>query len=426
MAYTFPKGFTWGASTASHQIEGNTTNDWSEWEKQNAERLAQAAPKKYEHTSPIWNQIKPEATSPANYITGQCDNSYNKTEEDIVLLKELGVTAYRFSIEWSRVEPAKGQFNEEALRHYEQFIDRLVQDGIEPWITILHRAIPLWVARQGGWANKQTVADFGEYTKMLVSRFHSKVDHWMPMNEPVLNIGGGFFSGQIPPGRKNPVAGLKAFSNMARAHNLAYSIIHHVIPGAQVGIPHAAVYSQSYKKQLFAKIVSKAFNYFGNWAFLNQIKNHLDFIGVQYYQTAVLRFKFGGQYGKLFERVDFGGGKNDMGWYIYPQGLHDFCKELWDRYGIPLVITENGIADRNDSQRAKFITDHISKMAEAMQSGITIRGYFHWSLIDNFEWAEGFWPSFGLASVDRKTFKRTLRPSAEVYKKIIKENSVGL
>src|SRR3989338_630106 len=162
---TFPKNFFWGAATASHQIEGGTTNDWSEWEKQNAQRLAVDIPKFFEKRSPVWEQVKAEATNPANYVSGVADDSYNKWREDIELLKQMGANAYRFSVEWSRVEPEDGQFDNAALEHYKEMIELLRQNNIEPFVTILHRTVPLWLAKQGGWANKKTMLDFTTYTK---------------------------------------------------------------------------------------------------------------------------------------------------------------------------------------------------------------------------------------------------------------------
>jgi len=422
MAYQFPKNFTWGVSTASHQIEGNTVNDWSEWEQQNAKRLAEEAPKAFGKTSPVWNEVKTDATNPANYISGVGDDSYNRIEEDIALLKELGVKAYRFSIEWSRIEPEKGKFDEVAIKHYVDFIGRLRQENIQPWVTTVHRTIPQWVAKQGGWANKDTVIDYGEYVKVLASHFQDHVQHWLPLNEPILNVGGGFFSGQIPPGRKNPIAGIKALRNMIQAHRLAHQIIHHIIPEAQVGVAHAAIYAEGHKNRWVNCLLVSLLHYVANWIFLDRVKNHLDFIGIQYYTRGVIGFGFARTFIPFVKTYPQSGPHSDMGQEIYSEGLYNFAKLVHRRYHKPIVVTENGVADRNDTHRANVIRSHIAQVARALQDGIDMRGYFHWSLLDNFEWDKGYWPRFGLVHVNRTTLQRTLRPSAEKYKEIIRQN----
>lgn len=415
----FTKNFFWGAATASHQIEGNTLNDWSVWEKENAQRLAKEAPQAFARRSPVWEEVKLEATSAENYISGSGDDSYNKWEEDVALLKELGVNAYRFSIEWSRVEPTEGQFNAAALKHYKQIIGALRANNIEPFVTILHRTLPVWVAGQGGWANAKTVQDFARYTNQLVKAFGNTVRHWIPLNEPVLNVGGGFVAGSIPPNRKNIVAGLRAYKHMIAAHNAAYAIIHQSIPGSNVGCAQAAVYAEAEGNRWYNQIVVNVIHYLANWKFLNGIQKHTDFIGIQYYTRGVIGFRKSKFLIPLPSEVRQPGPASDMGQETYPEGLYKYADMVWKRYGKPIIVTENGIADRNDSYRAQYITAHIAQVEKLLADGIDMRGYFYWSLLDNFEWDKGFWPKFGLASVDPTTKARTLRPSSKVYADII-------
>jgi len=410
----FPKNFVWGVATASHQIEGNTINDWIDWEKQNAARLAKDAPKTFAKTSPVWEQIKAEATDPANYISGRAANSYELFEEDLKLIKELGVNAYRFSIEWSRICPDPKTIDKAALDHYKNIVDRLHQEGVTPWVTILHRPIPRWVAAQGGWASKKTVDDFARYTHVLVETFGDKVKHWMPLNEPMLNVGGGFFAGRIPPSRKNPLAGFKAFFNMVKAHNNSFDIIHQTIPDAQVGSAHAAIYAEPYNNRFYNKWLVDVVHFFANWIFLDKINDHSDFVGIQYYTRGVI--------GLPLKTYPQPGPHSDMAQEIYPLGIYKFIKMTHDRYHKPIVVTENGVADRDDQLRPAVIHDHIAEIDSAIKEGVDVRGYFHWSLLDNYEWDRGFWPKFGLAHVNRTTFKRTFRPSAQIYIDIIKAN----
>lgn len=415
----FTKNFFWGAATASHQIEGNTLNDWSGWEKENAQRLAKGAPKAFAQRSPVWEEVKSEATNAENYISGNGDDSYNRWEEDIALLKQLGVNAYRFSIEWSRIEPTEGQFNEDALDHYKTIINALRENNIEPFITIVHRTIPQWVAAQGGWANKKTVTNFVQYTQQLVTTFGSYVKYWTPLNEPVLNVTGGFFGGVIPPNRINPFAGFASYRNMIAAHNQVYTIIHSAIPNAQVGPAQAAVYAEAEHGHWYNQILVNAVHWFMNWKFLDGITQHTDFIGIQYYTRGVIGFRKSKFLIPLPSSIPQPGPASDMGQEIYPAGLYNYAKLVWDRYQKPIIVTENGIADRDDTLRPQFIRAHITEVEKLIANEIPIQGYFHWSLLDNFEWDKGFWPQFGLYTVDRATLERRPTQSAEHYREII-------
>lgn len=423
MIKKFPSGFVWGVSTAAHQIEGGLMNDWTEWEQTHATTFATDAPSKFAKTSPVWEQIKPEATSPANYISGIADDSFHKYREDVGLMVELGVTASRFSIEWARIEPKEGEVDQTAIQHYKDVIAELRKHGIEPWVTTLHRTLPAWVAKQGGWANKKTVRDYGEYVTKLAEEFGSDVKFWMPLNEPVLNVGGGFVVGIIPPGKKNIFTALRAYGNMIAAHNHAYDILHKHIRDSQVGCAHAAVYAEGFQNKWYNNALVALLHYLANWKFLNGIKDHVDFIGIQYYTRGVLKLTTK-NFLPSIQNVPMPGPRSDLVEEIYPVGLYNYARMIWQRYHKPIYVTENGIADRNDTYRAQYIKDHVAEIHRAIEDGIDMRGYFHWSLIDNFEWDTGFWPRFGLAAVDRQTLTRTLRPSAKVYSDIIKNNSV--
>ncbi len=419
----FPKNFIWGTSTASHQIEGNTLNDWTIWEKQNAARLAEEKPRYFSGASPIYPQIKDEIVSIENYISNGACNSYNRYKEDIQLIESLGIKAYRFSIEWSRIEPERGQFNEEAIAHYRDQIDTLKQKGIEPFLTTVHRTIPLWFAESGGWVGKTAVRDYAAYVERLAKEFAAEVQYWLPLNEPVLNVGGGYVSGQIPPGRKQILVAFKAYANMIKAHNTANDIIHSYRKDAQVGTAHAAVYAEPENNTWYNRVLVSILHYLANWKFLNGVRNHCDFIGIQYYTRGVLGLHFKGLKPDV-QNVPQPGPHSDVTSEIYPEGLYRYMKLVWQRYHKPILITENGIADRNDTYRAQYIKDHLAEVHQAINDGMDVRGYFYWSLLDNYEWDTGFWPNFGLAAVNRKTFERAVRPSAYTYAEIIKQNGI--
>ncbi len=198
----FPKDFVWGASTSAHQIEGGNRNDWSQWEIKNADRLAREAEGKFASIVPDWELIKAQAADPQNYVSGRAADHYRRYKEDIAIAKELGLKAFRFSLEWSRIEPRQGEFNEEALAHYRGVIDELKRNGIEPWITLWHRTNPVWIADMGGWENRQTVDFYLRYAETAVRRF-GDVKIWMPLNEPIMSLSGGYLGGVYPPSKKS-------------------------------------------------------------------------------------------------------------------------------------------------------------------------------------------------------------------------------
>lgn len=420
----FPKNFIWGTSTASHQIEGNTTNDWSVWEKANADRLTQDIPKMFKKLSPVWDEVKAEAINRDNYISGAASDSYARFSEDINLIEQLGIKAYRFSIEWARINPQEGIFDQTAIDHYREMIILMKSKGIEPFLTTLHRTIPVWIATQGGWGNKKTVVDYNKYVAKLVEAYGDQVKYWIPLNEPILNVGGGFVTGQIPQGRKNIFLAFRAYTNMIIAHNYAYQIIHSNRSTAMVGPAHAAVYVEPFEDRWINKILVSILHYFANWKFFNGTKAHTDFIGIQYYTRGVIALKFKWGVIPTIQNIFMPGPASDMGQEIYPEGIYKFMEMIWKRYRKPIIVTENGIADRNDRYRAKYITDHIAQVEKAIANGIDVRGYFYWSLLDNFEWDKGFWPQFGLIKVDRITKNRTIRVSAKTYTEIIINNSI--
>lgn len=194
----FPANFIWGASTSAHQVEGSNHNDWSEWEQQNAQRLAREAPQKFGNI-PAWPLIKDQATNPQNYLSGRAADHYHKYPEDIALMKSLGFNAYRFSIEWSRVEPEPGQWNEAALAHYRDVISQLKQNGLEPFVTLWHRTLPLWAEADGGWENQRIVDRYVRYVQKVVSTYQDSVRFWFPLNEPEFEVLSAYLGGVFPP-----------------------------------------------------------------------------------------------------------------------------------------------------------------------------------------------------------------------------------
>ncbi len=390
----FPKNFYWGSATSAHQVEGNNINDWSEWEQKNANRLAQMA-KREKWPDYILNSY-PSPLQPENYISSRACNHYNQYEKDFDIIKSLGHNAYRFSIEWSRIEPEDGKFDEKEIEHYRKVILALHQRGIEPFVTLWHWTNPLWVKNKGGWKTKETINYFSRYVEKIVPIFKNEIKFWVVLNEPEIYAGNSYLLSIWPPQKKNILSYILVLNNLAEAYEKAYKIIRRIQPESQVGIAKQNIY---FKRPLFL------IDWFLNKRFLNKIKKYQDFIGLNYYR------RFPENKNKII---------SDLSWEIYPKGIYYILKDL-KKYQKPIYITENGLADAEDKRRTAFIKEHLKLVYQVIREGVDVRGYFYWSLLDNFEWDTGFWPRFGLVEIDYKTLERKIRPSAWEYKKIIED-----
>lgn len=423
----FPDGFLWGASTSAYQVEGNIENNWSVWERQNAERLASMGDSYWE---PWQLERFPEINDPQNYISGAAADHYNRYEEDFDLAKELGHNAHRLSIEWARVEPRKGEFDEAAIEHYRQVIRALRQRNIEPFLTLWHWTVPKWISEEGGWENRQTIDHFLLYAqKMIVALKDEGVTFWMPLNEPGTFVGMSYIQGAFPPQKRLALLDAnRVFKHLMRAYRECYHLIHKHIPEAQVGMSHYATHMIPYEGRLMNRFLVWVLDYIRNWRFLNSIDDVNDFIGIQYYHTDYLTWSplGGGKWGIVDVKNPRDPQKDsDLGWLIYPEGLYPILKRA-ARYDKPIYITENGVADRDDRLREGFIREHLRQILRAIDEGVPVRGYIYWSLLDNFEWDKGYWPRFGLVAVDYATQSRRIRPSAQAFKSIIEQNAVDM
>lgn len=409
----YPHDFLWGASTASHQVEGNTHNQWSVWEEANAERLAQTAEQRL-NWLPSWDKFKDRAQDPANYISGQAVDHYNRYKEDFDILQKLGMNAFRFGIEWSRVEPEEGQWDDDAIEHYRTYIMELKSRGIEPVLTLWHWTMPVWFTAKGGFENKQNIAYFTRYVQKMAEEFAPELRYAITLNEPNVYIGFSYGTGEWPPQRKDPTLAYRVYQNLALAHIAAYDVLKAENPHLQVGIAAQLSNAKPTNPKNILNVLSvKIRRYAMNSWFLNRIKRHQDFIGLNYYFTEYCDWRW--QIKNPKEPV------SDLGWYMEPQSIHELLEATHKTYGKPMLITENGLADADDKQRAWWIKETIKGLDTAQQNGVELIGYLHWSLLDNFEWAYGWWPEFGLVHVDRATMKRTIRPSAKVFANIIQQ-----
>lgn len=374
----FPSNFLFGSATSAYQVEGGIENsDWSQF-----------------------------------YSAGRACDHYNLYELDFNLLKKLGQNAYRFSIEWSRIEPKEGQFDQKEIEHYRKVLQALKDRNIKTMVTLHHFTIPVWLARLGGWANSKVIFYFKRFSQKLLQEYKNQVDFWITINEPLIYATKGYLEGTWPPNKRNPILFLKVLQNQIKAHRQVYEVFHKDNPKVKVGLAKNNQFFEPYNRNsLLDRISVATADYLVNKYFLNRIKDHLDFIGLNYYFHNKIKFPY---ILKNENRL-----VSDLGWEIYPEGIYYTLLGLKD-YNKPIYVTENGVADSKDALRADFIHDHLYWIHKAIQEGANVCGYFYWSLIDNFEWDKGFEPRFGLVEVDYNTLERKPRASAYYYAKICK------
>jgi len=412
--YKFPKHFIWGASTASHQVEGGTLNQWSIWELAHAQQLAKSAEKQLSGT-PEWDHIKKHATDPNNYVSGRGVDHYNRYKEDFDIAKSLNFSAFRFGIEWSRIEPVEGEWDQEALDHYLEYIRELKKRRIEPFLNLWHWTIPTWFADKGGFTKKSNLIYFDRFVKKVAEEFGHEIRYVITLNEPNVYASFGYLTAMWPPQRRNIPEFLRVYLNLTRAHKRAYKILKTAHPGLEIGVAQQLANIQAKRPHnFFDQLSTKWMRYFWNWWFLLRIKNQQDFVGFNYYFTDY----FTGFVKRSNPSVPL----NDMGFYMEPEGLYPLLLRVWVRFKKPIFITENGVADHADQHRQWWIEETLIAMERAISEGVDIRGYFHWSLLDNFEWSYGWWPKFGLVEVQREHgMKRKIRPSALWFADVIKQ-----
>ena len=417
----FPEGFLWGSGTSAHQVEGGCYNDWTQWERTRAEQQAARGGSTFH--MPIDPILRKQARNPENYKSGKACDQYNRYEEDFDIVKSLHQSAHRFSLEWSRIEPEEGKFDEKEIEHYQKVVRALRARGIEPFITLWHYTTPTWFSQQGGWINPKAKQQFLRYVAVITERLKDDVNFWITENEPETVARDSYMLGTRPPFKKNIFKAFKALNTLVEAHNDSYDVIHRIDSKAKVGCSEGLVFFESYNNWPHNLLVKKILEYWRNGKFIPRIAVKSDFIGLQYYFHSRIRLHpF-----KSWKGFQFNDNKkmSDMGWEIYPEGICHILKSL-KKYNLPVYITENGLADYRDFYRTDFIQDHLKWIHRAINDGVDVRGYFYWSLIDNFEWESGFWPRFGLVEVDYKTMARKIRPSAYVYAEICKNNQLEI
>lgn len=417
---TFPRDFRWGTATSAHQVEGhNVHNDWWAWEQEPGR---------------IWSGDR----------SGLACDWWNSAERDFDTAAELHQNAHRLSIEWSRIQPSLDRWDESAVDRYRQMLRGLRRRGIEPMVTLHHFTNPLWFADRGGWDHDEAATMFARFVERVVPSLAEFVHLWCTVNEPVGWALSTYVSGAWPPGKRSVRRGLKALTQLLRAHAAAYRIIHRAQPEAQVGFAnYFRLFDPARAALPLDRLVASRQHHFVNTSFVDgaatgrvralpwvvnvpEAARTLDFIGVNYYTRDMVAFDL--RRPKQFFGRNFpapGAPVSDGGYgEIYPEGLYRVLR-LAARYGKPIYITENGLPDADDDQRPAFIVAHLSQVWRALQEGIPVRGYYHWSLVDNFEWTRGWSLKFGLIEVDPVAQTRTPRPSASLYAQICKSGAIS-
>ncbi|HSX53279.1 MAG TPA: glycoside hydrolase family 1 protein [Patescibacteria group bacterium] len=412
----FPKNFLWGASTASHQVEGGTVNQWSVWELAHAKELANTAAERLSHLVPDWEEVKKQAENPSNYVSGRGVDHYNRYLEDFDIAKRLNLSAFRFGVEWSRLEPEEGQWDEEAVEHYRTYINGLKKRGLEPFLNIWHWTVPLWFDKKGGFTKRANLKYFNRFVQKIADEYGSQLSYVITLNEPNVYTTFGYITGEWPPQERKPFKAIVVYSNLISAHKKAYKLLKRAHPHLQIGIAAQLANVQAKRPHnIVDESVTKIMRYAWNWFFLRRIRRQQDFVGFNYYYT---------DYYKNWRREDPRVPVNDLGWYMEPEGLYPLLLRTWAHYHKPIFVTENGLADSHDNHRQWWLEETMLAMERAISEGVDVRGYFHWSLLDNFEWKYGWWPKFGLVEVDRNNgMKRTIRTSAHWWAQEIKKRS---
>ncbi len=425
----FPKEFRWGCATSSHQVEGNNTNnDWWAWEQSEGH---------------IRNGQK----------SGLACDWWNNAERDFDLAAQLNNNAHRLSVEWSRIEPSEGKWDEAAIERYRQMLQGLRQRNIEPMVTLHHFTTPQWLAERGGWEDPAILPIFERFAEKVAGALGDLCELWCTVNEPLIYVVLGWMSGtseeadhhqvSFPPGKHEPDLALAVAENLLRGHALAYQAIHRIQPAARVGLVHQMIDIQAAnpnspldrfvvgqrdrlinQSALEAVFHGKLARFVGSKQ-AKHIKGTMDFIGLNYYTRHILAFDRhtpDALFSKQVFPPDVAMSDGKYG-EIYPDGLGRLLKRV-SRYGVPIYITENGLPDADDDQRPAFLIAHLRQIWWAIQCNIPVLGYYHWSLVDNFEWAEGWNLRFGLIDVNPETQERKIRPSGQLYGEIAGANAI--
>jgi len=390
----FPPGFRFGSSTAAHQVEGgNVNNDWWAWEHRG--RTTGLEP------------------------SGDAIDQYHRYAEDFALLASLGQDAHRLSLEWSRIEPAPGEFSAAALAHYRRVLESLAANGLTGYVTLHHFTLPRWLSERGGWLAADAIERFERYCARVADALGDLMPFTCTINEPQIVALFGYLEGMHPPGERNPYlwrlvtgrlreahgAALRAFAGGDSACGICLQLP--ALEPARPDDPGCVALHDELRARMWDAWLDPEIG--GDW------------VGVQYYT----RMRVDPAAATRFAPAPAGAPLTLMGWELHPEGLYDAIAGAARATGLPVHVTENGIATTDDAERIAYLRTHLGEVARALRDGIDVRGYLYWSSFDNFEWAEGYRPTFGLVGIDREDgLRRVVRPSAEAFGEVVRTRTI--
>jgi len=438
----FPQGFLWGAATAAYQIEGAHDADGKR--------------------PSIWDTF---SHTPGNIERGEtgdiaCDH-YHRYRDDVALMREIGLNAYRFSVSWPRVLPAgSGAPNRAGLDFYDRLVDALVANRIRPFVTLYHWDLPQALEDRGGWGARDTAAAFGEYAALMGRTLGDRVKDWITLNEPLATTTAGYIFGVHAPGKQDPRLAFQVSHHLNLAHGAAVRALRAAVPGANVGITHVSLPVYPASDSDADRAAARRYDGFANrWYWepslkgrypqdilerlgplapaiepgdLERVSPPIDFFGHNSYTRAIVRDDPVSVLTGV-SQVPGPGPRTEMDWEIYPDHLSDSLTRITRDYAAPVIyITENGAAFADtvtdgkvdDPERTDFLRTHLTAAHRAIESGVNLRGYFCWSLLDNFEWAYGYGKRFGLVHVDYATQRRIIKASGRFFAKVAGENGL--
>jgi len=417
----FPAVFRWGTATAAHQVEGDPADcDW--W---------------------AWQQVPGHVKDGTN-AGRACEWWTGRYVEDLDLAQAMGQNALRVSLDWSRLEPREGQWDAQAFARYREMLGAMRTRGIEPMVTLFHFVSPSWLMGKGGWTNDGVVPLFERFATKAIQELGDLADLWCTINEPSVYAVLSYLLGAWPPQEHSLLTTLRVMRNQLVAHAFAYRAMHRLQPAARVGLAQHLRIFDPYRPRsvldrwaagmqdaLFNGLVleppaSGVLRFPLSWnKHIPELADSQDYIGLNYYSRDMVSFDIK-QPGLVFgRRFAMPGAEFSMeGWgEIYPEGLYRLLKRL-HKYGKPIYVTETGVPDNNDTLRPRFLLTHLAAMHRALSEGVPVKGLYFWSLVDNFEWAEGFAARFGLIGLNLASGQRTVKRSGQLYGEISRAGAI--
>lgn len=402
-AYLFPRGFLWGSAVSAFQTEGGEIdNEWND---------------------PAYDRFVRDGSSPRDSV-----NFLRYYRRYLSLMKTMNHNAFRMSVEWARIEPSEGTYDTTALKRYREMLKALNSAKIKPFVDLHHHSNPRWFFNEGSWLEKKAVLHFARYVRAAIEWLGDLTDTWLTINEPVVYAAAAYLLGVFPPRKKNIALMFRCMNNLAEAHAAAYEIIHETFEKKGWGRPrvsfakHLRRFDPCNPRSPLDKMAARLRDNVFNQLFFERISRRssaLDMLCINYYSTDVIKFP-------MAVLNHDGMPKNRLGWDIDPAGFYDVLVKFGRMRGLPVYVTENGVCDDNDELRPRFLLDHVCQMHRALREGIDIRGYLHWTTMDNFEYTDGFTAPFGLIKVDHASGGKriALKKSARLYGAIAKANGI--